>query len=76
MSHKIGLLIASLLLATSAFVCLAQVEQGAIAGAVVDPTGASMPKAKVTATTQATKSVTATQSMGRFMGLGGRSGRK
>src|SRR2546429_1512033 len=57
MSHKIGLLIASLLLATSAFVCLAQVEQGAIAGAVVDSTGASMPKAKVTATNQATGSV-------------------
>src|SRR6266567_2744973 len=57
MSHKIGLLIASLLLATSAFVCLAQVEQGAIAGVVVDSTGASMPKANVTATNQATGTV-------------------
>src|SRR5713226_5240671 len=57
MSHKIGLLIVSLLLAANAFVCLAQVEQGAIAGVVVDPTGASMPKAKVTATSQATGSV-------------------
>src|SRR5438876_10661995 len=57
MSRKSALLIASLLLATSAFVCLAQVEQGAIAGAVVDSTGASMPKAKVTATNQATRSV-------------------
>src|SRR5882724_12009508 len=57
MSHKIGLLIASLLLATNAFVCLAQVEQGAIAGVVVDPTGASMPNAKVTATNQATGTV-------------------
>src|SRR5438876_547655 len=61
MSHKIGLLIASLLLATNAFVCLAQVEQGAIAGAVVDSTGASMPKAKVTATNQATGSVAITE---------------
>src|SRR6266849_1494658 len=57
MSHKIGLLIVSLLLGTNAFVCLAQVEQGAIAGVVVDPTGASMPKAKVTATNQATGTV-------------------
>src|SRR5260370_19473912 len=57
MSHKIGLLIVSLLVAANAFVCLAQVEQGAIAGVVVDPTGASMPKAKVTATSQATGSV-------------------
>src|SRR6266446_2509600 len=57
MSRKSALLTASLLLATSAFVCLAQVEQGAITGAVVDPTGASMPKAKVTATNQATGSV-------------------
>src|SRR5260370_33756318 len=57
MSRKVALLIASLLLVTSAFVCLAQVEQGAITGAVVDPTGASMPKAKVTATNQATGSV-------------------
>src|SRR5229473_1872524 len=57
MSHKIGLLIVSLLVAANAFVCLAQVEQGAIAGVVVDPTGASMPKAKVTATNQATGTV-------------------
>ena len=35
-------------------VCLAQVEQGAITGAVIDSTGASIPKAKVTATNQAT----------------------
>src|SRR5258706_4819218 len=49
------------LMATHAFVCLAQVEQGAIAGVVVDPTGASMPKAKVTATNQATGSVAITE---------------
>jgi len=57
MSRKIGLLIVSLLMATNVFVCLAQVEQGAIAGVVVDPTGASMPNAKVTATNQATGTV-------------------
>ncbi len=33
-------------------------------------------KANTTATTQAVKSVTASQSMGRCMGRGGRSGRK
>jgi hypothetical protein len=38
-------------------VCLAQVEQGAITGVVVDQTGASIPKAKVTATNQATGTV-------------------
>src|SRR6266851_115106 len=57
MSHKIGLLIVSLLLAANAFVCLAQVEQWAIAGVVVGPTGSSVPKAKVTATNQATGTV-------------------
>src|SRR5216683_1074675 len=61
MSHKIGLLIASLLLATNAFVCLAQVEQGAIAGAVADPTGASIPNATVTAKNQATGTVARTE---------------
>ena len=54
MFRKLAFLIVALLMATNAFVCLAQVEQGAIAGAVIDPTGASMPKAKVTATNQAT----------------------
>jgi hypothetical protein len=57
MSRKIGFLIASLLMVTNALVCLAQVEQGAITGLVVDPTGASMPKSKVTATNQATGTV-------------------
>lgn len=34
--------------------CWAQTEQGAITGTVVDPSGASVPKAKVSATNQAT----------------------
>ena len=53
MSSKRVCLIATLLLSTS-FVCLAQVEQGAIAGAITDSTGSSVPGAKVTATNQAT----------------------
>jgi hypothetical protein len=53
MSHKAVLLIATMMVA----VCEAQVEQGAIAGAVVDPSGATIPKAKVTATNQATQAV-------------------
>ena len=47
----------TLLLAASGSVCLAQVEQGAITGAVTDATGASVPLAKVTATNQATGAV-------------------
>lgn len=54
MLGKMGFRIATLLVAANAVVCLAQVEQGGIAGAVVDPTAASVPKAKVTATNQAT----------------------
>jgi hypothetical protein len=41
-------------MATHAIIGFAQVEQGAITGVVVDSTGASIPKAKVTATNQAT----------------------
>src|SRR3954452_23555131 len=52
MSRKLEFLLATLLMISS--VCLAQVEQGAITGAVLDSTGASIPKAKVTATNQAT----------------------
>jgi len=51
LSHRAVALIAC------AIVCLAQVEQGAITGAVVDSTGASVPKAKVTATNQATGTI-------------------
>jgi hypothetical protein len=56
MSRKI-LLIAMSLMAANAIPGLAQVEQGAITGVVLDPTGASVPKAKVTATNQATGAV-------------------
>jgi hypothetical protein len=51
MSRKAALLIAPILMAMNA---LAQVEQGAIAGTVVDASGSSIPKAKITATNQAT----------------------
>ena len=56
MSRASALFIVPLLLALN---CLAQVEQGAISGLVTDSTGAVVPKAKVTATNQAT-GVTAT----------------
>ena len=52
MSRKTIFPIALLLISASTAVCWAQVEQGAITGAVVDSTGASVPKAKVTATNQ------------------------
>jgi hypothetical protein len=45
-------------------VCEAQVEQGAITGVVVDPSGASIPKAKVTATNQATQAVAVAETTG------------
>src|SRR5437762_1578605 len=61
MSRKLALLIAPLLTAAYAVICFAQVEQGAITGVVVDPTGASTPKAKVTATNQATGVVATTE---------------
>ena len=51
MSRAIALSIVLLLLAVN---CLAQVEQGAISGLVTDSSGAVVPKAKVTATNQAT----------------------
>src|SRR4029079_9268373 len=56
MSRKLAFVILFLAV-TNACVCLAQVEQGAITGAVIDSTGASMPKAKVTATNQETGTV-------------------
>src|SRR6266481_6388713 len=61
MSRKMLLLIATLLIATNGILCFAQVEQGAITGAVVDSTGASIPGAKVTATNQATGTVARTE---------------
>ncbi len=54
MSCKLAFLIALLLTAMCSVPCFAQVEQGAITGVVADATGASIPKAKVTATNQAT----------------------
>src|ERR1700736_1082237 len=57
MSYKILLPIATLLIAANGSMCFAQVEQGAITGAVVDATGASIPGAKVTATNQATGTI-------------------
>src|SRR5262249_52811606 len=62
MSHRLAILTAAMIFTTAAIVvCKAQVEQGAIAGAVVDPSGASIPKAKVTATNQATQAVAVTE---------------
>ena len=47
----------TLLLAVSGSVSLAQVEQGAITGAITDSSGASIPAARVTATNEATGAV-------------------
>src|SRR5260370_21040360 len=61
MSRKMSLVSATSLIATNGSLCLAQVEQGAINGAVVDSTGASIPNAKVSATNQATGTVARTE---------------
>jgi hypothetical protein len=61
MSRKTLFPIAMLLIATNGIMCFAQVEQGAITGAVVDSTRASIPNAKVTATNQATGTVARTE---------------
>ena len=61
MSRKMVSLIAPLLMATHAFICFAQVEQGAITGVVLDSGGASIPSAKVTATNQATGTIARTE---------------
>jgi len=63
MSRNLGMLISTVGIAVaSALVCPAQVEQGAIAGAIFDQTGASVAKAKVTATNIATQAVATTES--------------
>jgi hypothetical protein len=51
MSRKLAVLVCPFILAMN---CIAQVEQGAITGVVTDATGALIPKAKVSATNQAT----------------------
>ena len=57
MSDKRVLLNVAMLIAATGVVCLAQVEQGAISGAVIDSSGAGITKAKVAATNQATGTV-------------------
>jgi Carboxypeptidase regulatory-like domain len=54
MPQRKPLAIAAMLVVTFASACFAQVEQGAISGAVLDSSGASIPKAKITATNLAT----------------------
>src|SRR5260370_41750306 len=54
MSRKMALPIALVFVAACARTCFAQAEQGTITGVVVDASGASIPKAKVTALNQAT----------------------
>ena len=64
MSQKFTRLIATIGLATlQLVVCSAQVEQGAITGSIIDQTGASVPKAKVTITNANTQ-VSATTETG------------
>src|SRR5260370_42138074 len=61
MSRRMVSLIAPLLMATHAFICFAQVEQGAISGQILDSGGASIPSAKITATNQATGTIARTE---------------
>jgi len=63
MSHKLWMLgrAVSITVAT-AFICFGQVERGGISGIVTDPTSASMGRVKISATNEATKVVTRTES--------------
>src|SRR5438105_7017030 len=61
MARKMALPIALLLMATCAATCFAQAEQGTITGVVVDASGASVPKAKITAVNQATGATAAAE---------------
>lgn len=54
MSYRGALLIAPSIVLMSCLICQAQVEQGAISGVVTDSSGAFVPKAKITATNEAT----------------------
>src|SRR4051812_25688145 len=56
-----SILVAALLAAATAGVSRGQVEQGAISGAVVDSSGASVPQARVSATNIATGVVATTE---------------
>ncbi len=58
MSHRSLLILVPLV---AAAICVAQVEQGGIAGSVIDPSGASIPRVKVTATNQATGTIAVTE---------------
>ena len=48
-------LLGILFVAISSFICVAQVEQGSITGAVIDQSGASIPKVAISATNMATQ---------------------
>ncbi len=61
MPRRTMFVILLLFMVASSSTCIAQVEQGGIAGSIVDPSGASIPKVKVTATNQATGTVAATE---------------
>jgi hypothetical protein len=54
MSSKRICLMATVLIAANQFVCVAQVEQGAIVGSITDSTGSAVAGTKVTAVNQAT----------------------
>jgi Carboxypeptidase regulatory-like domain/TonB dependent receptor len=48
LSHELGAILAAAVFIASASVCFSQTEQGTITGLVTDPSGASVPGAKVT----------------------------
>ncbi|MBK7927666.1 MAG: carboxypeptidase regulatory-like domain-containing protein [Bryobacterales bacterium] len=59
MTQELRLLARSIALVSAfSLICFGQVERGGISGVVLDPTGASMIKVRVSATNQATGTVT------------------